>query len=143
MNDYSVEAEKICNSVEDIARGNLFNKEDLRRITEIALQNNRMELLEKIAFSAKFTQGLVSVIQKQDNKIDEEYFAKVKEELINSFEKVKSLLEELLSLGSDFLSAIFKEKYLELSQQSLFNLNNLCSDLGYLKLYLNDLKRNS
>ena len=143
MSDFSVEAEKICNTVEDISRGSLINKEDLRRIIEIALQNKRMDLLEELAFNAKYTQGLVSVIQKQDNKIDDEYFAKVKDELVQSFENVKFLLEELMKLGSDFLSTIFKEKYLELSQQGLFNLNNLCSDLGYLKLYLNDLKRNA
>ena len=142
MKDYKLEAEKICNSVEDIAKGHLNNKEDLLRITEIALQNHKMELLEDLAFHAKFLQGLVNIIQNRDNKIEEEYFAKVKSEMLQSIEKVQRLLSELLEFASDFLKTIYKEKYFQMSREAISNLNSLCSDLSYLKLYLNDVKRN-
>lgn len=143
MNNFTLEAEKICNSVEDIAKGNLNNKEDLLRITELALKNNNLSLLEDLSFHAKFSQGLISIIQKSDNKIDDDYFEKVKVELIKSLEKVKRLFEELLIPANDFLKTIFKEKYLEMTQQCLANLQGLCSDLGYLKFYLNDVQRNT
>jgi len=142
LNNFTLEAEKICNSVEDIAKGNLNNKEDLLRITELALKNNNLSLLEDLSFHAKFSQGLISIIQKSDNKIDDDYFEKVKAELIKSLEKVKKLFEELLIPANDFLKTIFKEKYLEMTQQSLSNLRDLCNDLGYLKLYFNDVRRN-
>jgi hypothetical protein len=52
-------------------------------------------------------------------------------------------LDELITYANDFLKAIFKNKYFELSQQGIANLNELCSDLSFLKLYLNDNKRES
>ncbi len=140
--DFKLEAEKICNCVEDIAKGKLNNKEDLQRITELALQNNKIELLEELSFQAKYSQGLVKIIQKRDNKIEADYFAKVQAEMLQSITNIKNLLEELLQYAGDFLKNIYREKYFEMTTQSLFNLNNLCSDLGYLKLYLNDQKRN-
>ncbi len=141
MIDFKLEAEKICNCVEDIARGKLNSKEDLQRITELALQNNKMELLEELTFQAKYSQGLVKIIQNRDNKIEDDYFIKIQAEMVQSLSKVKKLLDELLQSAGDFLKTIYKEKYFEMTQQSLFNLNNLCNDLGYLKLYFNDLKR--
>jgi len=138
-----LEAEKNCNSVEDIAKGKLNNKEDLLRITEIALRNNKMGLLEELAFQAKFSQGLIKIIQNADNKIEDDYFVKLKSEMVESLETVKKLFDELLKFAGDFLRTVYKGKYFEMTQQSLFNLNALCSDLTYLKLYLNDLKRKS
>ncbi len=142
MNDYKLEAEKICNSVEDISKGKLINKEDLFRIVELALTYDKMYLLEELSFHAKYSRGLITIIQKSDIKIDEEYFSKVKNEFLETIEKVKKLFEELIEIANDFLKTIFKEKYFEMSQQGMTNLNNLCNDLSYLKLYLNDNKRN-
>lgn len=143
MKDFRLEAEKICNCVEDISKGKIKNKEDLFRIVELALLNDRMDLLEKLSFHAKYSQGLISVIQKSDVKVDEEYFVKVKAEFLETIEKIKSNLDELITYANDFLKAIFKNKYFELSQQGIANLNELCSDLSFLKLYLNDNKRES
>ena len=141
MKESQITAEKICNAVEDISLGKLKNKDDLFRIIEIAVKNNKMKLLEELAFHAKFSQGLILIIQKNNSEIEDEYFLKIKAELVESIEKVKKLFEELLTDASDFLKTIFKEKYFEMSQKGITNLNNLCGDLAYLKLYFNDLKR--
>jgi hypothetical protein len=96
--------------------------------------------LEELSFHAKFSNGLLKVIQRKNPLIDETFFLKASSEYKDSLHEVVNLLEILLKEGSDFIRAIFNEKYLELNQQCLNNLNNLCSDISYLKLYFNDLK---
>lgn len=141
MNNYQLEAEKICNSLEDISQGKLFHKEDICRILEITLQSDRMDLLNELTFNAKYVQGLTRIIQKRDANIDEEYFAKVKSEFLEFIQKIKNQLSELLDFADDFIKSVLVEKYLTMSQESLSKLNELCSDLSYLKLFLNDQKR--
>ena len=143
MIDPKLKTEKICNCVEDISRGKLNGKEDLFRIIELALSSEKMPLLEELSFQAKYTQGLVSIIRKNNDKIDEEYFNKVESEFIESIEKVKKQIEEIMLDASDFLKTIFYEKYFQMTQQGISNLNDLCSDLYFLKLYFNDVRRNS
>lgn len=135
-----LDAEKICNCVEDLAKGKLKNKEDLLRLTELALSSNNMKKLEELAFQAKFSQGILRIIQNKDNTLNEEYFASLKNEYMQSIQLIKDTLENLLTNASEFLKTIYKEKYFQLNLQSMNNLNDLCSDLVYLKYYLNDQK---
>lgn len=138
--DYKLEAEKICNCVEDLAKGKLKNKEDLLRLTELALNSNKMQKLEELAFQAKFSQGLLRIIQNRDNAINEEYFTSLKNEYLQSIKLIKNILENLLSDANEFLKTIYKEKFFQLTLQSMNNLNDLCSDLIYMKYYFNDNK---
>lgn len=138
--DYKLEAEKICNCVEDLAKGKLKNKEDLLRLTELALNSNKMQKLEELAFQAKFSQGLLRIIQNRDNTINEEYFTSLKNEYLQSIKLIKNILENLLSDANEFLKTIYKEKFFQFTLQSMNNLNDLCSDLIYMKYYFNDNK---
>lgn len=139
--EYSNETIKIISGVEEISNNRLNFKEDLQRMIEISIQNNRTKFLDDLTFQAKYSQGLLKIIQNRDNKFEDEYYAKVRTEFTESMKKVRSDLEEILSVGSDFIKQIFSEKYLQMTQQSMINLNLLCNDLGILKIYFNDLKR--
>jgi len=138
--DYKLESEKICNAVEDLAKGKLKNKEDLLRIIELALSSDKMNKLEELAFLAKFSQGVLRIIQNRDNSFEEEYFNSLKNEYIKSIQEIKTILENLLENANQFLKTIYKEKFLQLTMQSMNSLNDLCSDLVYLKYYFNDNK---
>lgn len=140
--EFSKETIKIISGVEVISNGRLNFKEDLQRLIEISILNNRIKYLEDFSFRARYSQGLLKIIQNRDNKFEDEYFAKVKNEFTESIKKIRSDLEEILSVASDFIKQIFNEKYLQITQQSIANLNLLCNDLGFLKIYFNDLKRN-
>lgn len=134
------EVNKILTEVGRLSNNRLYFRDDLEILIKIAQQSENLILLEEISFHAKFSNGLLKVIQRKDPVMEETFFLKASSEYKDSLQKVVKLLEELLKDGNDFIRLIFKEKYLELNQQCLYNLNNLCSDLSYLKLYFNDLK---
>ncbi len=139
--EFSNETMKIISGVEEISNGRLNFKEDLQRLIEASFLNNKMKYLEDLSFQAKYSQGLLKIIQNRDNKIEDEYFVKVQNEFMESVLNIKEILETLLSQSSEFIKQIFREKYLQMTQQSLNNLNLLCNDLGFVKIYFNDLKR--
>lgn len=126
--------------VSELAENRLQRREDLELLIDTAIKQNKISLLKELSFQAKFSDGLLRVVQKKENTVDEAYFIKAVEEYKNSIEKVRAVLEELLSNASEFIKSVLTEKYLRLSQVSLANLNSLCSDLNYLKLFFNDLK---
>ena len=141
MTDFKIEAEKICSAVDDYAKGKLIYKDDLLRLIELTLENNNLEILEDLAFQAKFSQGMVQIIRQKGETFDEEYFAKLKTELTDCFLKIEKDIEKIILHGSDFIKKIFKEKYFSKTQESITNLNNLCNDLACLKFYFNDKKK--
>lgn len=133
--------EEIIADVEKLSGQVLRTKEDLRLILESAISRQMLDELNDLAFQAKYVTGLQKVIKKREAAIDEDYFKKVGEEFHSSYQKIKSLIQTIFQNSSAFVNDIFAEKYFQLTQSSLQNLNMLCEDLSYLKLYLNDLKQ--
>lgn len=131
---------EILGEVEKLSAGQLNFRDDLERLIDLAISKNKMQMLEDLAFHAKFSVGLLNVVQKKNSTVDEQYFVKAVDEYTHVIEKIRTLLKELVASGSEFIQAVFEEKYFQLSQQALSNLNLFCADLSYLKLYFNDLK---
>lgn len=136
-------AEEFCIKIDEFAKGKLNNAEDLTRIAEIIFKINKQELLDEISFSAKYSQGLLKIIQNRSNNIEDDYFDRIKAEYTEAVKKVRELLTRILNDGSPFIKQIFIDKYLSLTHESLNNLNLLMSDLSWVKMYLNDIKRSS
>ncbi len=132
--------DNILQRVNELAENRLQRREDLELLIDTAIKQNKISLLKELSFHAKFSDGLLRVVQKKESTVDEAYFLKATEEYKNSIEKVRTVLEELLINASEFFNSVLTEKYLQLSQVSLANLNSLCSDLSYLKLFFNDLR---
>lgn len=140
---FNLTTENILTGIKALAETHLLQPYDLEQLIDTAVRHDKIQLLEDLSFHAKFSNGLLRVIQKKDSTIDEEFFLKAVDEYKDSIEKVRTIFEELLSKSSDFIKPILTEKYLQLSQISLTNLNSICSDLSYLKLFFNDLKNRS
>lgn len=139
--ELSNDTQKILSAIDKLSNDKLNYREDLGRLIELTIQNNKMKVLEELSFQARYSQGLLKIVQNRDNKIEEEYFSKVQKEFAQSVEKIKSSIEEILSNSSPFIKQIFSDKYLQITHASLSNLNKFCSDLGFVKFYFNDLKR--
>lgn len=133
-------ADHVISEVENLSGGFLKAKEDLHLILETAILSQKFDELSELAFQAKYITGLQKVIQKREAVVDEEYFKKVGNEFQTAYQKIKTSLQSIMGNSTSFVNNIFSEKYLQLTQDSLRNLNRLCEDISFLKLYLNDLK---
>jgi hypothetical protein len=133
--------QKILSAIDSLANGKINFRDDLERIINIALTSEKLSTLEEIAFHAKIAYGVFQIIQRKEKIVDEEFANKAASEYKVSIVKIKLLLNNLLGNNNSFIKNIFTEKYFQLSQKNLSNLNGLCSDLSYLKLYFNDKKR--
>ena len=136
----SLELKSILNKLDELSDGKLKFRDDIEKLVDTAIADNKMKLLEEISFTAKFIQGLLSIIQKKDDTIDPAYFEKAVGEYTEAVSGIKNQLEELISANSEFYKSIFSAKFFSMTQASLQNLNYLCADLSYLKLFFNDLK---
>lgn len=131
----------ILEGIEKLSKGKLNFRDDLQRLVEISVEKGNIKNLEELSFQARYSQGLLAIVKNRDNKIDDDYFVRIQKEYMDSVLKIKSQIELILSGSSEFIRQVFTEKYFEMNQKSLANLNLLCNDLSFLKLYLNDLKR--
>lgn len=134
---------EILSEVDKLSAGQLYFRDDLERLIDLAISKERISLLEELSFHAKFSAGILNIVQKKSSTVEEQYFVKAVDEYTQAVEKIRKMLSELVSTGSEFIQSVFAEKYFQLSQQCLSNLNFLCSDLSYLKLYFNDAKSRS
>ncbi len=135
--------EQILNGINNLAKDNLKNKEDLTRIIKATLEHNQLDLLQELSFHAKYIQGLLKIIKTKNEIIDDKYFQNVKTEYTEGIKKVKELLEKIIKPESQFVKNIFSEKYFQLTHQSMSNLTNLFNDLSYIKLFFNDSKQDN
>lgn len=142
MNNYKEKAEEVMTGAESYSQEGLVNKEDVKRIIELAYKDDKINTLEDLTFSAKFVKGLVKIIKSTTNDMGEEYFNKIKREYSDNMENVKKNLGDITDGGSEFIQKVFDDKYFQVNQKNLENLNSLCEDLSFVKLYLNDQKKN-
>jgi len=133
--------DEIIIQVENLSGKILKAKEDFRIIVETAISKSKLDELGELAFHAKYIHGLNSIIKKREAVIDDGYFTKVGDEYKLAYKKLIELIQLILDGSAEFLVSVFKEKYFQLSHQSLHNINILCEDFSFLKLYLNDLKQ--
>lgn len=133
-------AAEILAAVDELSNNKINFKDDVEIVLKHSIQTNKLDLLKSLAFDAKYSTGLFRVISQKDKIIDEDYFQKMKNEYTESVKKVREKLSAILIDASPFTKDIIENKFLEMSQTGMMNLNKLCVDLSYVKLYFNDLK---
>jgi len=134
-------SEQIIQKLEGFSGKPLRYREDLKRVIDAAVNSGKITALSELAFYAKYTEGLLSIVRRKDKNVGEEQFEKIKNEFGLGMAKVKEILSDLLSAESEFIREIFDEKYLQPSRASLTTLSEFCEELSLLKILLNDLKR--
>jgi len=135
--EFDIKAKELLTSVDQFSNNKLKLKDDLERLIDLSISKNKFELLEKTAFTAKYLQGLFTIIQRSNSIVDEAVFNRYKKEYAENIGKLRNNLQELLIGSSEFYIKIFSEKFLGMTQISISNLTELCSDLAWLKMYLN------
>ena len=127
--------------VENFA-GKLFNrKDDLKIILEAFNRDDKIEDFEKLTFTGKYVNGLFRVLNSSIKIPEVESVDHIKKDLSENMEKVILQLKEITSKMNAEDKKKIEDNYLQLSHNSLQNLQQFVEDLDNIKKYLNHLKR--
>lgn len=122
--------------------GKLFNrKDDLKIILETFNLDDKIEDFEKLAFTGKDINGLFRVLKSSVKIPEVESVDQIKKDLSENVEKMIFHLREISFKMNEENRKKIDANYLQLSQYSLQNLQQLVEDLDNIKKYLNHLKR--
>ena len=133
----------IIEDVDNLSKNKLKMKDDLLRIIDLSIKSQNLSVLDETAFKAKYLQGLFGIIQRGESSIDEEVFRRYMAEYTQNIEEIKKNLGGIIEGAGSFIRNILEEKYFSMTHESVSNLNKLIYDLGWYKMYLNDLKTGS
>ncbi|MDP3149530.1 MAG: hypothetical protein Q8N83_10425 [Ignavibacteria bacterium] len=135
------DADSFCHEVERFSQHQLLVKSDLQTLVSSAINSLNEELFFSIAFTAKYVQGLLRVIQQAGTNPEIKNLRQIKNDLTENMEKITADLNTLLADSAKEVREKFKEKYLALTAESFANLRMLLNDLEWVKIYQNQLKR--
>ncbi len=142
MNSF-LSQKNLLDEVEKFNGKSLNRKQDLSIIIDVYNQTGKIEDFEKLSFTGKYLNGLFRVIKSSVKIPEVQSIEHVKKDLSENMEKVISQLREITFKMNDVDKKKIEYNYLELSQHSLQNLQQLVEDLDNIKKYLNHLKRKS
>ena len=128
--------------VEKFSGKSLNKKKDLSIILEVIDTDEKFKDFENLCFTGKYVNGLFRVLRNSVNIPKVENVDQIKKDLSENMEKVISQLKDITNYTNEKNKMLIEENYLELSQNSLQNLQQLVGDLDIIKKYLNHLKRN-
>ncbi|MFA6980661.1 MAG: hypothetical protein WC209_15165 [Ignavibacteriaceae bacterium] len=132
---------RFCDEVEKFSENKLLVKQDLLTLVSSAIDSLNEELFFSTTFTAKYIQGLLRVIQQAGTNPEIKNLAQIKNDLTENMERISADLKTLLAGSETEVKEMFAEKYLALTAESFSNLRNLLSDLEWVKIYHNRLKR--
>jgi len=132
---------RFCDEVEKFSENKLLVKQDLLTLVSSAINSLNEELFFSIAFSAKYVQGLLRVIQQAGTNPEIKNLQQIKNDLTENMEKISNDLRTILAGSEIEVKEMFAEKYLTLTAESFANFRLLLNDLEWVKIYQNQLKR--
>lgn len=135
--------EDLLDNAEDYFKIILNKKSDLILIINAFNLHNGLKEFEDFCFTGKYLFGLFRVLKDSSNFPEVKSIEPIKKDITDNVEKITTQLKSI-SIDLDETNWNRMEKdYLELSQNSLQNLQALFEDLNDIKKYLNFLKRNN
>ncbi len=127
--------------VEKFSGKSLNKKKDLSIILEVIDTDEKFKDFENLCFTGKYVNGLFRVLRNSVNIPKVENVDQIKKDLSENMEKVISQLKDITLATNEMNKKFFEDNYLQLSQTSMQNLQQLIEDLDITKKYLNHLKR--
>ncbi len=141
MQDNFQDAQLIIDEVNQFSNNKLKLKNELFIIINSAIKNNQKEQLSDLAFTSKYVKGLMRVLLTAQNNPEVKNFEQIQNDLSTNIQKSIELIKDILINESDEIKNEFQNKFFEVNNVSFENFNLLLSDLEWLKMYLNYLKR--
>jgi hypothetical protein len=138
---YSNAPGKLVKEVDEFSGYKLKKRADLQIIFEETLNKGKEKLLEDLAFTSKYVQGLIRVLRESSNNPEIKNLENIQSDLGANMQKAITRIKEIVASSDGSTQQYFQRTYFELSQQGFMNLNDLLSDMEWTKKYINDLKR--
>jgi len=129
--------------VEDYTGGLLQKKNDITQIIKIAVTKDKLELFEKLIFTAKYICGMMRVVKNAPGIPEVNSIDQIKSDLNENMKKGIEQLKEIIATSSETEKAYFDRTYFMLTAENFSNITQLFSDLESVKKYMNHLKRQS
>lgn len=127
----------LSSEVEEFAKFVLKRKKDVQVLIDESINHGFESEFEELAFTGKYIEGLKRVLQKGSEFQEIENLDYVKRDLTENMEGIVEQLKLILNKSSIEIKVYFDETYLNLTPQCFKNLNELLSDLEWIKKYLN------
>lgn len=129
--------ENLSSEVEEFAKSVLKRKKDVQVLIDESINHEFESEFEELAFTGKYIEGLKRVLQKGSEFQEIENLDYVKKDLTKNMEKIIEQFKTILKKSSRETKIYFDETYLNLTPQCFKNLNDILSDLEWIKKYLN------
>ena len=128
-------------AVENFTKSLLKKKDDVNKLIEIAVAENKEEEFEKLTFTSKYICGMLRVVNNAPGIPEVTSIDHVKNDLNENIKKGIEQLKEIIGFAGESERQYFDKTYFALTTQSFGNLTQLFSDLESVKKYLNYIKR--
>ncbi|MBU2583857.1 MAG: hypothetical protein KKH32_00840 [Bacteroidetes bacterium] len=143
MINYREAADKFLDDAANFIGKEFTNELDVEKIIESIYKMDSHQLLEDIAFTSKFSVGLVSILNNSSTEVSDEYKANIQNDFEDAVKKLKELFSNSISNFTEAEKASFESRYFALTQSSFSKFMSLVEDFSKIKLYLNSVKQKS
>ncbi len=129
----SQKTKTLLTSINKASGNRLKRSMDLGALIEISEQNSSQELLNDLAFSAKFISKSFDLMQRIGTEGNG--YEKLSGEFSAQIKKSQQMIKQFLSLSDSMTKAHFTGSYLEMNTLTMQNLMQLYHDLSWYKNY--------
>lgn len=134
--DVSSSTASLLDSLDTLSGRTLTRREDLGHIIDIAVRQNRREMLEELSFLAKFLSRSLDIMKRIGK--DGAGYDVLARESAGQMEKALALAQSLLESAPQEMRERFLEAYFTPTQDAMGRFKELLHDLGWYKNWLLD-----
>lgn len=127
--------------VEDYTGSLLLRKDDIHKLIEVVIVEDKEEEFEQLTFTAKYVCGMMRVVKNAPSIPEVSSIDQIKSDLNENMKKGIEQLREIIASSNGNEKDYFEKTYFTLTTQNFNNLMQLFSDLESVKKYINYLKR--
>lgn len=133
---FSKETETLIEEINEYSSSPLRNRFEVTVLIESAVCMENKTSFKDLIFTAKYVNGLKSVLS---NRIvtGDEFMEKMFDEFNKNLQKFINLLKTCTNSSDEKTAAHFEEKYFQLDQKSIVNSMELIEDLSKCKEFFN------
>jgi hypothetical protein len=141
MSNSAEKASELINSTIKYNGKELANELDVYKLVQTIFEMDQFQILEDLAFASKYSTGLFSVLRNNTVEVTEDYKSSIQSDFSEAVDKVREILNKVISKFSEQEKISFETRYLTMSQNSFSKLYSLIEDFAKIKIYLNSIKR--